>query len=74
MKPSSGMNVNNLKLIIVAVITVVLIGAIVFDNDNNASWAVPLLTLLVGYVIGNAQVTDQKDNIAPIISTQPDPD
>jgi hypothetical protein len=63
------MNVNNLKLIIVAVIAVVLIGAITFGNDASA-WAVPLLTLLVGYVVGNAQVTDQLDNIAPIVSTK----
>ena len=41
-------------------------------DDSNASWAVPLLTLLVGYVIGNAQVTDQLDNIAPIVSTKPE--
>ena len=67
------MNVNNLKLIIAAVIAVVLIGAVIFDADANASWAVPLLTLLVGYVIGNAQVTDQKDNIAPIVSLKPPP-
>ena len=63
------MNTNNLKLIIVAVVTLVLIGAII-ANDDNSTWAVPLLTLLIGYVIGNAQVTDQKDDTAPIISTK----
>ena len=62
------MNVNNLKLIIVGVLAVALIAAIAFDSDANAPWAAPLLRILVGYVAGNAQVTDQKDNIAPIVS------
>lgn len=66
------MNTNNLKLIIVGIVTIVLVGAIVFDSDATA-WAVPLLALLIGYIVGNAQLTDQKDNIAPIVSMKPPP-
>jgi hypothetical protein len=63
------MNVNNLKLIIVGVLALACIAAIVLDTDNTA-WASGVLLLLVGYVVGNAQVTDQLDNIAPIVSTK----
>lgn len=68
MKTSSAMTTNNLKLVIVAVITVVLIGAIIYDSEANAPWAVPLLTLLVGFVIGNAEVTSREGNTSPIVS------
>ena len=66
------MNTNNLKLIIVAAISVILIGAVILDSDAS-SWAVPLLTLLVGFVIGNAQVTDREGATAPIVSLKPPP-
>lgn len=60
------------KLIAAAVLAVVLIIAIIVD-DGNGDWAVPLLTLLVGYVIGNAQVTSGEGNVAPIAQKLPPP-
>ena len=56
------MAINMAKLIVSAVLAVALIVAILVDTDS-ADWAVPLLALLVGYVVGNAQVSD----ISPII-------
>ena len=64
------MTYNVVKLVVAGVLAVVLVVALVIDPEANGPWAVPLLTLLIGYVVGNAQVTDQRDNIAPIISTK----
>lgn len=62
-----GMNINALKLILATVVAVVLIVAILINGDNTL-WAVPLLSLLVGYVIGNAKFTDREGATAPIVS------
>ena len=59
-----GMVYSTVKIIVAAVLAVVLIVAILVDNDAEV-WAVPLLGLLVGYVLGNANVSEN----APIIST-----
>lgn len=64
------MTYNIVKLAVAGVLAVVLVVAIVVDGDN-AEWAVTLLGLLVGYVIGNAQVTSQTGNVAPIVTRQP---
>ena len=66
------MTYNAGKLIAAAVLAVVLVVAIVVD-DTNGDWAVPLLTLLVGYVIGNAAVTSGEGNVAPIVKKLPPP-
>ena len=50
------MTANMAKLVIAGVLAVTLIVAILIDAGNR-DWAVPLLGGLVGYVIGNAQVT-----------------
>ena len=53
---------NVTKLIVVGVLAVVLVVAMLVDNDADV-WAVPLLGMLVAYTIGNANVS----NIQPII-------
>ncbi len=60
------MTYNAGKLIVAALLAVVLIVAVVIDDDA-ASWAVPLLGLLVGYVVGNAEFTARTGAAAPII-------
>ena len=55
---------STVKLIVVAVLAVVLVVAILVDADSTV-WAVPLLTLLIGYSAGNAALSGN----APIIST-----
>ena len=62
-----AMTYNITKLIVAAVLAVVLVIAMLVDSDS-ASWAAPLLALLVGYVVGNASVTGN----APIVSTEGD--
>lgn len=62
------MTYNVVKLIVAAVLAVVLVVAIVIDPDGNGTWAVPLLTLLIGYVIGNAEVTNRAGATSPIVS------
>lgn len=64
------MSYNSGKLIVTAVLTLVFVAAIIVDS-NNTDWAVPLLGLLVGYVIGNAAVTSQEGNVSPIVSKAP---
>lgn len=61
------MQYNNLKLIIVGVMSVALVVGLIVGMDPLV--ATPLLTLLVGYVVGNAKVTDREGTTAPIIST-----
>lgn len=56
------MTVQPLKLGAAVLLAVTLVVAILLENDNEV-WAVPLLALLIGYVVGNAQVTEN----APII-------
>ena len=66
------MNYNGWKLIAATVIAVACIVALIVDMSND-SWAVPVLTLLVGYVVGNAQVTSQDGNVRPIAYQPPPP-
>lgn len=61
------MNVNTTKLVIAGVLAAACIVALALDSDN-ADWAGPILTLLVGYVIGNAQVTSREGVESPIVS------
>lgn len=56
------MSYNVVKLITAGVLAVVLVVAMLVDGDT-AEWAVPVLGLLVGYVIGNASITEN----APIV-------
>ncbi len=63
------MTYNIVKMITAAVLAVVLVVAIVVDAGNGA-WATPLLGLLIGFVIGNAQITDRQGSTAPIFSTK----
>lgn len=63
------MTINMLKLILAAVIAIACIVALALDADANRDWAAPVLTLVVGYVIGNAQVTNQDGKVTtPIVS------
>lgn len=48
---------NITKLVVAGVLVVALIVAVLVDPDSK-TWVVPLLTLLVGYVVGNASFTD----------------
>ena len=57
------MTVSLAKLIVAGLLAVALIVALLIDGGNR-DWAVPVLGLLVGYVIGNASITSN----APIIS------
>ena len=59
------MNLNTAKLVVVAVLALALI-VIMAINSDNVEWAGGLLALLVGYVIGNARVSDN----TPIISNR----
>jgi hypothetical protein len=60
------MNINVIKLIIVGALALACVIAIAIDNENQ-DWAAPVLTLLIGYVVGNAAVTSQEGTVAPII-------
>jgi len=55
------MTYDKLKLVLVAVIALAVIVALVLGLDPVLG--VPVLTLLVGYIVGNARVT----NNAPIV-------
>ena len=65
------MSYNGGKLIVAAVLALALIGSIVYDSENS-SWAVPALMLIVGYVVGNSQVTSQTGATRPIVSERGD--
>jgi len=52
------MKYNHLKLIVIGLLVVVLIIAMIFGLE--AVVGVPVLTLLVGYLVGNADVTDNQ--------------
>lgn len=60
------MSYNGGKLIVIAVLALALIAAIVFGDETAQNWAVPLLTMLVGYIIGNAAVTSQQGAVRPV--------
>ena len=63
-----GMTINFLKLIVAGLLAAACIVAMIIDADTNRDWAAPVLGLLVGYVVGNAQVTNQTGGTSPIIS------
>lgn len=60
------MTYNGGKLIVVGLLAVALILAIMLGDNDEATWAVPLLTMLIGYVIGNSQVTSQEGATRPL--------
>ncbi len=66
------MNLNMVKVLAAAVIAIALLIVIVQVSGADA-WAVPLLTGLVFYVIGNAKLTSREGNFAPIIEAVPKP-
>lgn len=63
------MTYNITKLIVVGVLALALIVGLLFGLD--AAVAVPLLTLLVGYIVGNAQLSSREGDVAPIVNTRP---
>jgi len=66
------MNPNLPKLIAVVVLALAVIVALGLDWIAVEVGA-PLLTLLIGYVVGNAQFTSREGNTAPIVSWPPPP-
>lgn len=60
------MTVSIVKLGAAVLIAIACIIGLILDASANRDWAVPILTLLVGYVIGNAQVTDN----SPIVTNR----
>lgn len=60
------MTANVPKLVVIGVLALALIVVVAVQPDA-AAWAVPLLTLLVGYVVGNARVTERVGATSPII-------
>ena len=65
------MNINVVKLIIVGALALACIISIAIDGENS-DWAAPVLTLLIGYVVGNAAVTSQTGGVAPIVGKKAD--
>ena len=63
------MQYNNLKLIIVGVLALALIIVTAIEPEQSV-WTVPALTLLVGYVVGNAEVTSRTGKVAPIVERE----
>jgi len=63
------MTYNVLKLGVAAVLALACIVALILNPDANYAWAAPVLGILVGYVVGNAEVTAREGNTAPILST-----
>jgi hypothetical protein len=61
------MTLNLLKLAIAGALALACILALALDADANRDWAAPVLGILIGYVVGNAQVTSQTGVVAPII-------
>ena len=64
------MTYNMTKLIVVGVLALALIVGLMLGLD--AAVAVPLLTLLVGYIVGNAQLSSREGDVAPIVNTRPE--
>ena len=64
------MTYNALKLGVAAILALACIVALILDATANKDWAAPLLGILVGYVVGNAQVTDREGNTAPIVAVK----
>ena len=57
---------NIAKLVVCGVLVIALVVAILVDSDS-ATWATPLLGLLVGYCIGNSQITSGQGSFTPIV-------
>jgi len=66
------MTYNVVKLGVAGVLALACIVALILDAATNSKWAIPVLSVLVGYVVGNAQVTAREGATAPIVSTRPD--
>jgi len=64
------MTYNALKLGAAAVLALACIVALILDAATNKDWAVPVLGVLVGYVVGNAELTGRTGTTAPIVSTK----
>ena len=64
------MEYNKLKLIIIGALALACVVALIVDASENKDWAVPILLTLVGYVVGNAQVTNQTGKTSPVVSKQ----
>lgn len=62
------MDLNIIKVVGAIVLALACIAALVIDADDNYVWAAPILGILVGYVVGNAQVTSREGVAAPILS------
>ena len=63
------MTYNTFKLGAVLVVALACIVALILNADTNMAWAVPVLGLAVGYLVGNAEVTARTGATSPIIST-----
>jgi hypothetical protein len=59
---------NSIKLGAATLLALACIVALILDPDQNYVWAAPVLGILVGYVVGNSQVTSQTGTTAPIVS------
>ena len=62
---------NVVKLVGACVLALACIVALIIDSDSNYVWAAPVLGILVGYVVGNADVTTRTGPTAPIIKKGP---
>lgn len=58
------MTLNLVKLAVAGLLALACVVALIVDAAANKEWAVPVLGVLVGYVVGNAQVTQN----TPIVS------
>ena len=67
------MDLNIIKVIGAIVLALACIVALVIDADDNYVWAAPVLTAIIGYIFGNAQVTGRTGATAPIFSKPPPP-
>jgi len=65
------MDINIMKVVFATIIAVACIVAMIIDSDNVV-WALPIVTAVVGYVIGNSKVTSQTGATSPIIKTTGD--
>lgn len=59
------MTTNVVKTIAAAAIAMALIVACIINKDNLI-WAVPALTLVIGYITGNAKMTKRLGVFSPI--------
>ena len=62
------MTYNLVKLILAGVLALACIVALIIDADDNYVWAAPILGILVGYVVGNVEVTSRTGAAAPIFA------